>query len=120
MSRLLAGISGSRRGVALAAALVVAVGLAAYGGMAGAAPRPTAAQVQARINQLTTQFDKVSQQLDQAGQQLSAAQSRLVQVRVHLNRANAQFRAAQARPRPRIRSGVTGVCGRRQKAGRPP
>jgi cell wall-associated NlpC family hydrolase len=80
----------------LAAALVVAVGLAAYGGMAGAAPRPTAAQVQARINQLTTQFDKVSQQLDQAGQQLSAAQSRLVQVRVHLNRANAQFRAAQA------------------------
>jgi cell wall-associated NlpC family hydrolase len=76
--------------------LVVAGGLAAYGGIAGAAPRPTVAQVQARVNQLTTQFDKVSQQLDQASGQLSAAQSKLSQVRVRLNHANAQFRAAQA------------------------
>ena len=53
-------------------------------------------QVQARINQLTSQFDKVSEQFDQASQQLSAAQSRLSQVRVHLNHANAQFQAAQA------------------------
>jgi len=52
--------------------------------------------VQARINQLTSQFDKVSQQFDQASQQLSAAQSRLSQVRAHLNHANAQFQAAQA------------------------
>ncbi len=52
--------------------------------------------MQARINQLTSQFDKVSQQLDQASQQLSAAQSRLSQVRAHLNHANAQFQAAQA------------------------
>jgi cell wall-associated NlpC family hydrolase len=74
----------------------MAGGLAAYGGMAGAAPRPTVAQVQARINQLTTQFDKVTEQLDQASQQLSAAQSKLVHVRVRLNHANAQFRAAQA------------------------
>jgi len=76
--------------------LVVAGGVAAYGGMAGAAPRPTVAQVQARVNQLTTQFDKVSQQLDQASGQLSAAQSKLSQVRVRLNHANAQFQAAQA------------------------
>ena len=74
----------------------MAVGLAAYGGMAGAAPRPTAAQVQARINQLTTQFDRVSVQLDQASQRLSAAQSKLSQVRVNLNHADAQFQAAEA------------------------
>ncbi len=96
MGRLLARISGSRRGAAFAAALAVAVGLAAYGGMAGAAPTPTVAQVQARINQLTSQFDKVSEQLDQASQQLSAAQSRLSQVRPRFNHANAQFQAAQA------------------------
>jgi cell wall-associated NlpC family hydrolase len=71
-------------------------GLAVYGGIAGAAPPPTAAQVQARINQLTSQFDKTSVQLDQASQQLSGARSKLSQVRVHLNYVNAQFRAAQA------------------------
>jgi cell wall-associated NlpC family hydrolase len=53
-------------------------------------------QVQARINQLTTQFDRVSQQFDQASQQLSAAQARLSQVRAHLDYADAQFRTAQA------------------------
>src|SRR6266508_5147638 len=95
VGRLLARISGSRRGVAFVTVLVMADGLAAYGGMAGAAPRPTVAQVQARINQLTTQVDKVTEQLDQASQQLSAAQSKLVQVRVHLNHANARFRAAR-------------------------
>ncbi len=96
MGRLLARTSGPRRGVAFVTVLVVAGGVAAYGGMAGAAPRPTVAQVQARVNQLTTQFDKVSQQLDQASGQLSAAQSKLSQVRVRLNHANAQFQAAQA------------------------
>jgi cell wall-associated NlpC family hydrolase len=52
--------------------------------------------VQAKVNQLTSQFDQVSEQLDQADQQISAAQSRLSQVRVHLDNADAQFRAAQA------------------------
>src|SRR6266566_4615384 len=96
VGRLLARTSGPRRGVAFVTVLIVAGGVAAYGGMAGAAPRPTVAQVQARVNQLTTQFDKVSQQLDQASGQLSAAQPKLSQVRVRLNHANAQFQAAQA------------------------
>jgi len=52
--------------------------------------------VQARINQLTSQFDQVTEQFDQASQQLSAAQSRLSQVRARLDQASAQFRAAQA------------------------
>jgi len=96
VSRVLAGVSGIHRGVALGAGLVVAGGLALFATGAGAAPQPTVSQVQARINQLTTQFDKVSQQLDQAGQQLSAAQSRLSQVRVRLDSANSRFRTAQA------------------------
>jgi len=96
VSRVLAGVSGIRRGVALGAGLVMAGGLALFATGAGAAPQPTVSQVQARINQLTSQFDKVSQQFDQASQQLSAAQSKLSQVRVRLNHANDQFQTAQA------------------------
>ena len=96
MSRVLAGVSGIRRGVALSAGLVMAGGLAVFATGAGAAPQPTVSQVQTKINQLTTQFDKVSEQLDQASQQLSAAQTKLGQVQVRLKNANAQFQAAQA------------------------
>ena len=96
MGRLLARASGVRRGVVFTAGLAVMGGLAVYSGIAGAAPQPTVGQVQARINQLTSQFDKVNVQLDQAGQQLSAAQSKLSQVRVRLDSADAQFRVAQA------------------------
>jgi peptidoglycan DL-endopeptidase CwlO len=95
VSRMLAGTSWWRRISACTAGLTVIGGLAAYGGMAGAAPQPTVAQVQARINQLTTQFDQVSEQLDQASEQLSAAQSRLSQVRVRVQHANSQFQAAR-------------------------
>jgi peptidoglycan DL-endopeptidase CwlO len=104
MNKRLTGASGLRRGIAVtlltlgltAGGLAVMGGLAVYGGIAGAAPQPTVAQVQARINQLTSQFDQVSVQLDQASQQLSAARSKLAQVRVHLDYANARFREAQA------------------------
>jgi peptidoglycan DL-endopeptidase CwlO len=96
VSRVLTGVSGIHRGIALGAGLVMAGGLALFATGAGAAPQPTVGQVQARINQLTSQFDRVSQQLDQAGQQLSAAQSRLSQVRLRLNHANSQFQTAQA------------------------
>jgi cell wall-associated NlpC family hydrolase len=84
-----------RRAGAFAAGVAIAGGLACYGGMAGAAPKPSVSQVQAKVNQLTSQFDKVSTQLDQAGEQLSAAQSRLAQVRAHLRHANARFQAAR-------------------------
>jgi cell wall-associated NlpC family hydrolase len=95
-ARLAGGAARVRRGVAIAAGLVSAIGLSAFALGAGAAPQPSVNQVQARINQLTTQFDKVTTQLDQATQQLAAAQSKLTQVRTRLNHANAQFRAAQA------------------------
>jgi len=95
VGRLLAGVSGVRRGTALVAGLVVAGGLA-YGGIAGAAPQPTVSQVQAKINQLTAQFDRVSQQYDQASEQLSAAKSKLAGVHARLGTADAKFQAAQA------------------------
>jgi cell wall-associated NlpC family hydrolase len=95
VGRLLAGVSGFRRGTAVLAGLAVAGGLA-YGGIAGAAPQPTVSQVQAKINQLTTQFDKVSQQYDQASQQLSAAKSKLAGVHARFSTANAKFQAAEA------------------------
>ena len=95
-ARLAGGAARVRRGAAIAAGLVSAIGLSVSALSAGAAPQPNVNQVQARINQLTSQFDKVTTQLDQATQQLSAAQSKLTQVRTRLNHANAQFRAAQA------------------------
>jgi cell wall-associated NlpC family hydrolase len=81
---------------AVAAGLAVVGGSALAGGIAGAAPQPTVAQVQARIDQLTSQFDKVSVQLDQASQQLSAARTKLSQVHARLEHANAQFQTMQA------------------------
>jgi peptidoglycan DL-endopeptidase CwlO len=95
-TRLAGSASRIRRAVAIAAGLATVGGLAVFASSAGAAPRPTVDQVQARINRLTSQFDQVTEQFDQASQQLSAARSRLSQVRVHLDHANAQFAAAQA------------------------
>ena len=84
-----------RRGVVIATGLVAIGGLAVFATQAGASPQPTVAQVQAKVNQLTSQYDKVSEQLDQVGEQLSAAQTRLAQVRVDVNHANAQLLAAR-------------------------
>jgi peptidoglycan DL-endopeptidase CwlO len=84
-----------RRGVAIAIGLVAIGGLAIFASQAGASPQPTVAQVQAKVNQLTSQYDKVTEQLDQAGEQLSAAQTRLAQVRVDVNHANAKLQAAR-------------------------
>jgi len=95
-TRLAGCASRIRRGIAVAAGLAAAGGLALFATGADAAPQPTVNQVQARINQLTSQFDKISQQLDQASSQLSAAQSKLSQVRLRLTHANSQFQTAQA------------------------
>jgi peptidoglycan DL-endopeptidase CwlO len=54
---------------------------------ASAAPQPTVAQVQARLNQLNTQFEKLVQQFDGAQQQLTSANQRLAL----LNREAARY-----------------------------
>ena len=117
MSRVLAGVSGIHRGVALGAGLVMAGGLALFATGAGAAPQPSVSQVQARINQLTSQFDKVSQQLDQAGQQLSAAQSTLSGVRQRLSSANSRVRDGAGQPGADRGGGVRGHRGHLDRGG---
>jgi cell wall-associated NlpC family hydrolase len=84
-----------RRGVAIAAGLLAMGSLAIVAVNASAASKPTVAQVQAKVNQLTTQFNKVSEQLDQADAQLGAAQRQLKQVTAKWRNANAQFQAAR-------------------------
>src|SRR5215469_10619356 len=72
---------GTRRVVAVGAALLLASGLAVVVTQAaGAQPQPSIAQVQATINDLTGQFNKANQQYDQAEEQLTAAKARLAQV----------------------------------------
>jgi peptidoglycan DL-endopeptidase CwlO len=94
-ARLAGTESRIRRGIAAAAALVAVGGLTVFASRAGASPPPTVAQVQARVNELTSQYDKVTEQLDQVDEQLSAAQVRLAQVRAAFGHANAQFEAAR-------------------------
>ena len=94
-TRLAGGSSRFRRGVAIVAGMASIAGLAVFASGAGASPAPTVAQAQARVNQLTSQFDKVTEQLDQVGQQLTAAQTRLAQLRADVKHADAQFRTAQ-------------------------
>lgn len=83
-------------GVALTVAVAVA-GFAAYGGVAGAAPKPTVSQVQAQVNSLQAQIDKIGQQYDQGTGQLSAARRQLVSVRRQAARDQARFNAARTK-----------------------
>jgi cell wall-associated NlpC family hydrolase len=83
-----------RRGSAVAAGLLAIGGLVVSSTSAAtAAPKPTVAQVQAKVNDLTSQYDKVTEQLDQVGEQLSGAKTRLTQAQAAVKQANAQFQA---------------------------
>jgi cell wall-associated NlpC family hydrolase len=85
-----------RRAVAVAAALLLAGGLAvAVTEAAGAQPQPSIAQVRDAINTLTGQFNKANQQYDQAEEQLTAAKARLKQVNKQLSREQARYQAAR-------------------------
>jgi cell wall-associated NlpC family hydrolase len=87
-----------RRAAVLGAALVTASGIAVAAGAAGAgaAPKPTIAQVKAKVNTLQGQVDKIGEQYDAAGQQLATAKSRLAQVTKQASRAQAQYNQASA------------------------
>jgi cell wall-associated NlpC family hydrolase len=88
-----------RRTTALAAvavAAVVAGGLAAYGETAaGAAPKPTVAQVRSQVNSLQAQADQIGQQYIQVGQQLTSAKAQLATVQQQSRQAEAKFTAAR-------------------------
>jgi cell wall-associated NlpC family hydrolase len=95
-TRSVTAARGTRRAVAVSAALLLASGLAALVTQAaGAQPQPSITQVQATINSLTGQFNKANQQYDQAEEQLTAAKSRLAQVNKQLAREQARYRAAR-------------------------
>jgi peptidoglycan DL-endopeptidase CwlO len=88
----------ARRAVAVAAALLLAGGLATgMAQVAGAEPQPTVSQVQAKINQLTGQFNKAVQQYDQVAQQLTAAKARLAQVNKEMAGDQGRYNAAQVK-----------------------
>jgi peptidoglycan DL-endopeptidase CwlO len=86
-----------RRRNAAVAAGVAAVGLlVGMGGVAGAAPQPTIAQVQHRVNQLNTQADRLGEQFDQVKEELAAANQRLKLVNSEASRYQARFNQMRA------------------------
>ena len=80
-----------RRGAAVAVSVLAAGTLATLAGSAGAAPKPTAAQVQKTVNRLTSQMDQAVQQYDQAAQQVASARQRLRTVNHRLVRDRSRF-----------------------------
>ena len=87
-----------RRAAVLATVLATAAGIAVYAGAttAGAAPKPTIAQVKAKVSSLQGQVDKIGQEYDAAGQQLAAAKTRLDQVTKQADHAQQQYNQASA------------------------
>ncbi|HEX3714866.1 MAG TPA: NlpC/P60 family protein [Trebonia sp.] len=87
-----------RRAAVLATVLATAAGIAVYAGAttAGAAPKPTIAQVKAKVSSLQGQVDKIGQEYDAAGQQLAAAKARLDQVTKQADHAQQQYNQASA------------------------
>ena len=64
----------------MAAAALAATGLIMTAGAAGAAPQPSVAQVQAKLNKLTAQENVLIQRYDQVSQELASARQRLKMV----------------------------------------
>jgi cell wall-associated NlpC family hydrolase len=83
--------------IALVGGVVIAGGLAVWGGAAGAAPQPSVGQLQAQVNSLQAQADRIGQQYDQAGQRLAGARGRLAQVQREAAGEQASYNAARAR-----------------------
>jgi peptidoglycan DL-endopeptidase CwlO len=97
-ARLIARISGWRRGIAIGAGVVLAAGLAAgVAQFAGAAPQPTVSEVQAKINSLQAQLDKDTQQYDGIVTQVNAARGRLSQVNSEVATDNSRYQQARKR-----------------------
>lgn len=97
-TRLVARFSGVKRSVGVAAAVVLAGGLATgVATVATAQPRPSVSQVQAQVNQLTAKYDQASQRYDAAAEQLTQAKSRLGQVNKELAAKQRQYDASKAK-----------------------
>ena len=87
---------GRKRGAAVAISLAAAGAVVTVGGVAGASPQPTVAQVQQRLDKLNNDADRVGQQFDQVQQELAAAAQRLALVNREEARYRARFHAMRA------------------------
>src|SRR5215469_10618086 len=97
-TRLVTHMSKARRGVVIGVAILLAGGLAAaVTQRAGAQPKPTIAQVQAKVNVLTAKFNKAVQQYDQVSVQLTAAKARLKQVNKEMASDQAAYNSARVK-----------------------
>jgi cell wall-associated NlpC family hydrolase len=93
---LATGMSRMHRVALIGVAVLMAGGLAtAVTQAAGAQPQPTISQVQAKINDLTGQFNKANEQYDQVAQQLSAAKASLRRVDKQLASAETGYEDAR-------------------------
>jgi cell wall-associated NlpC family hydrolase len=85
-----------RRGVAIGAGFLFAVGLATgVSTWAGAAPQPSISQAQAEVNSWQAKFDKANQQYDGTLTQVNNAKSRLAQVTAEETADNKRYQTAR-------------------------
>jgi cell wall-associated NlpC family hydrolase len=85
------------RGAAVTISLITAAGvLIGLGGSAGAAPQPTIAQVQQKLDALDSQSGKLGQQFDQVEQQLSSASQQLALVNRQASRYQTRFNSMRS------------------------
>jgi peptidoglycan DL-endopeptidase CwlO len=82
--------------VAIPLGLVAVGALITAGGSAAAAPQPTVAQVQHKLNQLNNQAQRLDEQYDQVKQELFSANQQLSLVNTEAARNRARFDAMQA------------------------
>ena len=88
--------SSLRRWAAIAASALACAGLVTFNVAAGAAPQPTVTQVQAKLDNLTTQQDQAVQQYDQSAQELASANAQLALINREVTTDRAQFRQMRA------------------------
>ena len=86
-----------RHGAAISFGLLAIGALVLSTGVAGAAPQPTVAEVQAKLAQLDSQAQKLDQQFAQAQQQLAAANQQLAAVDTEVARDQAQLDLLQGK-----------------------
>jgi peptidoglycan DL-endopeptidase CwlO len=86
-----------RYGAAVSAGVFAVGALVLSTSVAGAAPQPTVAEVQAKLAQLTSQAQKLDQQYAQAQQQLAAANQQLAAIDTEVARDRGQLDALQGK-----------------------
>jgi cell wall-associated NlpC family hydrolase len=84
-----------RASVAVAMGVLTVFGLSTYAVTAGAAPQPSVTEVQAKVNQYTSQLDQANQEYDQVAQQVSQARAKLAAVDEQVAANQAQFKKLQ-------------------------